>query len=74
MACSGRRPVEGLTRREAQVLHLIGQALSTKEIAHQLGISARTAEVHIVALKRKLGLRNKVETALYAHGIKLQGQ
>lgn len=65
--------MEQLSPRQKQVLRLVGQALTTKEIGRELKISPRTVEVHINEVRNKLGVRNKVEMALYAHGITLNG-
>jgi DNA-binding NarL/FixJ family response regulator len=50
-----------LTDRELQVFQMIGQALSTREIAEQLHLSVHTVETHREKIKRKLGARNSVE-------------
>lgn len=55
---SARAPLEQLTDRERQVLRLVAEGLSTKEIASRLSISARTVETHRAHLMRKLGLRS----------------
>lgn len=61
--------MEDLSIRQRQVLRLVGQAMTTKEIARELKISPRTVEVHAGVVREKLGCRNKIEMALYAHGI-----
>jgi DNA-binding NarL/FixJ family response regulator len=55
-----------LTRRERQVLGMIADGHTSKEIAEALVISPRTVERHRENLLRKLGLRNRVELARYA--------
>ncbi|MDX6591369.1 MAG: hypothetical protein QOJ13_565 [Gaiellales bacterium] len=55
-----------LTRREQQVLGMIADGHTSKEIAEALVISPRTVERHRENLLRKLGLRNRVELARYA--------
>lgn len=69
---SGRRgrsegsPMERLTDRELEVFQLVGQALSSKEIAGQLRISAKTVEVHKANIKEKLQLKTSAELISYA--------
>lgn len=48
------RPALVLTERELQVLRLIADGLSSKEIARRLGIASRTVDVHRTHVKRKL--------------------
>jgi DNA-binding CsgD family transcriptional regulator len=55
-----------LTRREVEVLALVGEGLSDGEIAERLFISKKTASVHVANVKDKLGTQNRVETALVA--------
>ena len=50
--------LESLTAREREVLQLIGEGLTNKEIAESLGIAPRTAEVHRTHLMQKLGVHN----------------
>ena len=52
-----RSPVENLTEREFEVFQLIGQGLSTRQIAEQLHVSVKTVEVHRVHIKEKLHLQ-----------------
>jgi DNA-binding NarL/FixJ family response regulator len=55
-----------LTQREREVLRLIGQGATSKEIAERLGISPKTAQVHRENLKQKLGLRTTADLVRYA--------
>jgi len=48
----------GLTRRELEILKLIGQALNNKEIADRIYISDQTASVHRKNIMRKLGVNS----------------
>lgn len=48
----------GLTRRELEILKLIGQALTNKEIAERIFISDQTASVHRKNIMRKLGVNS----------------
>lgn len=59
-------PADSLTRRERQVLHLIAEGNTTKEIAHQLNISFKTAESHRSRLMRKLDLHDIAGLVRYA--------
>lgn len=55
-----------LTARELQVLELLKQGKSTKEIATALGLSVRTVDSHRATLKQKLALRTGAELIAYA--------
>lgn len=57
---------EPLTAREREVLYLAAQGFSNPEIASQLSISPRTAEVHRANVMRKLELHNQVDLIRYA--------
>ncbi|HEU5278742.1 MAG TPA: response regulator transcription factor [Gaiellaceae bacterium] len=63
---SGARAVELLTKREEEVLRLLGEGLSNGEIASRLYISPKTAEHHVGRVLRKLDLRSRAEAAAYA--------
>ena len=53
-----KQGLQGLTDREREVLTLIARGLSTKEIASELEIGARTVETHRANLMRKLGVKS----------------
>ena len=55
-----------LTRREREVLRLIGQGATSKEVAERLAISPKTAQVHRENLKQKLNLRTTADLVRYA--------
>ena len=55
-----------LSMREREVLRLIARGYLYKEVAQQLGISARTVEAHVSAVLRKLQLSNRHELARWA--------
>jgi DNA-binding NarL/FixJ family response regulator len=56
----------GLTSREREVLLLVADGQSNKEVAASLGIGVKTAEAHRANLMRKLGVRSVSELVRYA--------
>jgi DNA-binding NarL/FixJ family response regulator len=58
--------VEPLTEREREVLSLVGQGASNKEIASALFITERTARTHVSNILGKLGLSSRTQAALWA--------
>lgn len=62
----GRFPVERLTTREREVLKLVSEGKSSREIADLLFISVRTAEHHRENIKRKLNLKKVADLVKYA--------
>ena len=60
-AASEHVPEALLTPRETEVLSLVADGLSNKEIARRLGISLHTVKFHIESLLRKLGARSRAE-------------
>lgn len=59
-------PEDPLTSRERQVLQLVGEGKSTKEIAVLLGISTKTAESHRTRLMHKLDIHETASLVRYA--------
>lgn len=55
-----------LTDREVEILHLVAQGLSNKQIADQLCIAEVTVRTHVSNILGKLHLANRVQAALYA--------
>jgi DNA-binding NarL/FixJ family response regulator len=58
--------LNSLTLREREVLRLIARGYLYKEVALQLGISAKTVEAHVSAVLRKLQLSNRHELSRWA--------
>lgn len=55
-----------LTCREHEVLELVAEGLSSKEIAIRLGIAARTVESHVEHIRSKTSCRNRAQLAAEA--------
>ena len=70
---SAPQPLEPLTEREKEVLALVGQGASNKEIATALFITERTARTHVSNILGKLGLASRTQAALWAVDHKLAG-
>ena len=64
-------PFKLLSAREREVLHLIAEGLTAKEVSTELSISTKTVEAHRTSLMRKLGVRKATELVRYAlrHGL-----
>jgi DNA-binding NarL/FixJ family response regulator len=62
----GQAPKPVLTPRESEILSLLGQGASSKQIARQLDLSVRTVEAHRQSIKRKLELEGQAELIRYA--------
>jgi len=71
LARSDHPSPQDLTEREREVLRLVAQGRTNKEIALSLGIAERTVEFHITNLLAKLRLASRVEAAVWAteHGL-----
>jgi ATP/maltotriose-dependent transcriptional regulator MalT len=54
-------PAESLTSREVQVLELLAEGLSNKNIAERLGISDQTVKFHVASISGKLGAVNRTD-------------
>jgi two-component system nitrate/nitrite response regulator NarL len=72
LAAAIRRPavrpaseLDALTGREVEILECIAKGMSNKVIARELDISDGTVKVHVKHLLKKLGLRSRVEAAVW---------
>lgn len=59
-------PIDRLSNRELQILHMIGKGLSTREAADALNLSVKTVESHRQRIKRKLNLTTGAQLVQYA--------
>ncbi|MDO4895820.1 MAG: two-component system response regulator NarL [Moraxella sp.] len=71
LAHAMRKPVNNaenfeLTDRETQVLKMIAEGMSNKMIGNKLGIAESTVKVHVKHILSKIGLRTRVEAAVWA--------
>ncbi len=55
-----------LTNRQNQVLNLVAQGLSNKQIAYEIGVSEATVKLHINALLRSVGANNRTQAVITA--------
>jgi NarL family two-component system response regulator LiaR len=68
LAAPPQKPLtsDPLTPREVDILRLVAQGLSNKEIASQLSISEETVHTHVSSILGKLHLASRTQAALYA--------
>jgi non-specific serine/threonine protein kinase len=61
-----RSPVLPLPPRKLQIVQLVAEGLTNKEIANRLSISERTVDAHLEHVRKNLGLRNRAQVAAWA--------
>jgi DNA-binding NarL/FixJ family response regulator len=64
--CRWSDPIDRLSSRERQVLHLFGKGLSTRETANSLNLKVKTIESHRQRIKGKLNLRSSAQLVQFA--------
>ncbi len=64
---SPAQPVDPLTDREEQILTAVARGRTNSEIAAEFHITLSTVKSHLTSLMTKLGTRNRVEIAIWAH-------
>ncbi|MEW6633619.1 MAG: response regulator transcription factor [Pseudomonadota bacterium] len=60
-------PLSRLTGREAEILKLVAEGLSNKEVAARLSLQEKTVKHHMTKVLTKLNVRNRTEAALLMH-------
>ncbi|TIS73082.1 MAG: response regulator transcription factor, partial [Mesorhizobium sp.] len=60
-------PLSQLTGREAEILGLVAEGLSNKEVAMRLSLQEKTVKHHMTRVLAKLNVRNRTEAALLMH-------
>jgi DNA-binding NarL/FixJ family response regulator len=63
---NGRRNEYSLTQREHDILALLAEGRSNREIAGRLYLSEKTVKAHLAAIFRKLGVTNRTQAAMMA--------
>ena len=65
-----QNPIESLSEREMEIVRLLAQGQTNKDIAQTLILSVRTVEAHLRSIFARLGVRSRTEAALWAakHG------
>ncbi|MHB0867197.1 MAG: response regulator transcription factor [Thermoleophilia bacterium] len=65
--CDGKpsRGVDSLTEREKEILKLIADGLTNKEIAEKVFLSEKTVRNHITSIFLKLGVSHRTQAAIY---------
>ena len=58
-------PLHSLSPREREILELIAEGASNKELARKLGIAEATVKIHVQHILRKLNLSSRVQAAVY---------
>lgn len=61
-----RRPETSLTQRETDILALLAEGMSNRDISRSLFLSEKTVKAHLAAVFRKLGVTNRTQAAMAA--------
>ena len=68
---SGKPEIEELSTRELEVLHLLSQGLSNRDISQKLFLSVGTVKWHTSNIYGKMGVRSRSEAVALARNLKL---
>jgi DNA-binding NarL/FixJ family response regulator len=60
------RPTSALTQRETDILALLAEGKSNRDISRALYLSEKTVKAHLAAIFRKLGVSNRTQAAMAA--------
>jgi len=71
---TGEDPLHALTERESQVLELVGEGLTNREIGERLFLSEKTIKHYMTGVLQKLQVRSRVEAALIAQHHRLESE
>ncbi len=63
--------IEALTTRESEIIHLVAQGLSNREIALHMHLSLSTIKVHIYNIFRKLNVHNRTQAVAKAQTLNI---
>ncbi|HEX4086363.1 MAG TPA: response regulator transcription factor [Chthoniobacteraceae bacterium] len=69
-AVDGDSPLDALSDRELEVLHLLGEGKSSQEISEKLNLSIKTIETHRLHIKQKLELKSSSDLVRFALELK----
>lgn len=61
-----KRPIDELSKREADILRRVARGMSNREVADALGLQEKTVKHYMTSILEKLHVRNRVEAALIA--------
>ena len=67
-----RERIARLTPREREVMQMVTEGLSNKEIANTLGVSAKTIEAHRARVMEKMGVRSAAELLHLCHQVDIE--
>jgi len=62
----GHRPIASITKRETDILALLVEGMSNRDISRGLFLSEKTVKAHLAAVFRKLGVTNRTQAAMAA--------
>jgi PAS domain S-box-containing protein len=61
------KPAPTLTPRQSEVLRLLGDGLTTQQMAHEMGLATETVRNHVRGVLAQLGAQSRLEAVLVAH-------